>query len=66
MGEGGRDHPAVGVLDAVEIDEMQQQMRKALGDRARSQHLRQRRIAFALEGQAFDQADREVRDLDGQ
>src|SRR5439155_20732187 len=51
--------------DAIEIDEMQQQMRKALCDRARSQHLGQRRIALALESEPFDQADRKVRDLYG-
>ena|ERR1700756_822223 len=32
----------------------------------RAEHLRERRIALALEGQALDQADRQVRDLRGQ
>src|SRR5216683_2267145 len=35
-------------------------MREALGYGAGSQHLRERRIALALEGKSFDQADREV------
>ena len=47
-------------FDAVEVGEMQQQVGQPLGDRARAEHLRQRRIALALEGQALDQPDREV------
>ena len=63
MGESRGDQLAVGILHAVEFRQMQQEMRKPLRDRARPQHLRQGRIAFALEAEAFDQADREIGDF---
>ena len=57
MREGGSDQDAVRILDAVSLDEMEQQVRKALRDRAGTEHLREPGVAFALEGQALDQAD---------
>src|SRR5687767_12393062 len=41
---------------------MQQQLRQPFRRRARAEHLRQRRIALALETEAFDNSNRKRRD----
>src|SRR5262245_63010013 len=66
MRESRADQHAVRSLHAVEIDEMQEEVSEPLGDRAGAKHLGQRRIALALEGEALDQADRQIWNLDHQ
>src|SRR6201993_669578 len=61
VGEGGTDQDAVGGLHPIKLDQMQQQISEPFGDRSRTEHLRQRGIALAFEGQAFDQPDGQVR-----
>ena len=44
--EGGSDQDAVPIFDAVSVDKMEQQVRKALGDRAGAEHLRESRSSI--------------------
>ena len=55
------DDETIAVAALVVLGENDQQVREPLDDGTRSEHLRQRRIAFAFGDQAFNQADGERR-----
>src|SRR5579863_10327268 len=63
VSEGGADQDAFAVLDAIQIDQMQQEQSETFGDRTCAEHLRQCGIAFALEGQPFNQPDCKMRNF---
>ena len=63
MGKRTGDEDSIGPPDSIGIDQMEQQMRQPLGNRAGAEHLHEGGIALALERKTFDQADSECRNL---
>src|SRR5262249_17364155 len=54
MGKRACDEASIGVPESIGIDEMEQQMRQPLGNRAGAEHLHKGGIALALERKTFD------------